>query len=656
MLRRSLLTGAVAGSALARPLKALAQGPTPPSLEELLAPPAIAGAAISPNGEAIAILRQTTKGDERGSYIEMQQVSKLGVSNNFRVGDMGVEAVRWKTDEKLLIWVHRGFTVMASPMLSLILLLPIRRLGVMGADGKSFSLLFNNQPKLAEATTDLATVVDFLPDDPSHIVMQFPDLARGVTALHKVNIDTGVSTLVERGTATTHSWRTQDGAAVFRTDVSSNGRIATYFGRPPGEIEWKRIRQVRQSDFEKLKLDFEVLGPTSDAGVLFVTTMTEADQARALRTFDLRTLAFGPVVAERPNRDIVGYLTDPGGKMLATTYQDDRLSYQFSDPEMASGFRLVEGVFKRQCNLTVVDMSADSRRWIVRADGPRDRGSYIYFDRSLNQIGYLGVEQPALTEDRLAAVESLTVTTRDGETIRAYLTVPLQKGPRPMVVLPHGGPEVRDVYGFDVMAQALAAQGWYVLQPNFRGSGGYGRAFADAGRRQWNGRVLEDIEVAVDQVLATGRITPGRTAICGVSFGGYAALMAAVRRPDAYRAVVSIAGVSDVIDAVNEERDEPAAHAYWMRTAGDPRTDREMMMAASPRRRAAEIKAPVLLLHGKLDRTVMPSQSKDMAAALRRAGKTYEYFELPRVAHGGDAEAWTEVLKRTIAFLKTHLA
>jgi len=272
------------------------------------------------------------------------------------------------------------------------------------------------------------------------------------------------------------------------------------------------------------------------------------------------------------------------------------------------------------------------------------------------QLGFLGVSKPALTAERLAKVEMLDVKARDGAPIRAYLTVPLATGPRPLIVVPHGGPELRDVFGFDLLAQALAAQGWLVLQPNFRGSGGYGRAFADAGRRDFNGKVMGDIEDAMDHVLATGRADKSRVALCGASFGGFAALLGAVRRPDAYKAIVSISGVSDYAQAVEDVRKFPNAYEYWVKTAGDPKADAAMFAAASPLKRVAEFKAPVLLMHGSLDQVVLPHQSKDMATALRRAGKQHEYVDMPNAAHGWNEDNAPIILNKTVEFLKARLS
>jgi len=179
-----------------------------------------------------------------------------------------------------------------------------------------------------------------------------------------------------------------------------------------------------------------------------------------------------------------------------------------------------------------------------------------------------------------------------------------------------------------------------VIQPNFRGSGGYGHAFAQAGWRRWGERMQEDIEDAVAFAIAQRGLPADKVAIMGTSYGGYAALMGAVRRPDLYKAAIGICGVYDLPDMLaTERRDDDSSdqiiYRFWVDRIGDPTTDRAALEAASPRQRAAEIACPVLLVHGDQDYVVSVMQSTGMRDALNRAGKTVEYVP---VVNGGHAD------------------
>jgi dipeptidyl aminopeptidase/acylaminoacyl peptidase len=228
--------------------------------------------------------------------------------------------------------------------------------------------------------------------------------------------------------------------------------------------------------------------------------------------------------------------------------------------------------------------------------------------------------------------------TRDGASIRAYLTAPPGGAPGPLIVLPHGGPELRDVMNWDRTVQALVTEGWWVLQPNFRGSGGYGLAFASEGWGRWGDRMQEDVEDAVDHAIKTRGLDPGKVGIMGTSYGGYAALMGAVRRPDLYKAAISICGDSDLPELLaNEKRDdnspENVAYQFWSTRIGDPEEDAAALALASPRRRASEIACPVMLVHGVDDPVVPVFQSRRMKEALERAGKSVDYIEIRDAGH-----------------------
>lgn len=381
----------------------------------------------------------------------------------------------------------------------------------------------------------------------------------------------------------------------------------------------------------------------------------------SLRPFDIRTMTFGQPVASRPDRDIEGALTDTRGRLVAAVSTDDRVAYSFTDKTLAPHFRGIEAFFNKACNVRLHDMSEDRTRFLAQVSGPRLPTAFYFYDLPNRRLQPVALAKPWLKEASLAPVEMLDVRTRDGVTIRAYLTIPLAPGPRPLVVVPHGGPVARDVHDFDLFAQAFAAQGWLVLQPNFRGSGGYGQAFAEAGHGRWGDRMQEDVEDAVAQVLALGRADPKRVAIWGASYGGYAALMGAVRRPELYRAAVSVAGVADLPEMLSDQKrdggEDSPYYQLWVRRIGDPIKDADKLAAFSPRRRVGDIQAPVLLIHGADDQVVPLDQSKMMAAALRGSGKSVELLTLRETGHSNwEPKVTRQVVERSVAFLAKALA
>jgi dipeptidyl aminopeptidase/acylaminoacyl peptidase len=228
----------------------------------------------------------------------------------------------------------------------------------------------------------------------------------------------------------------------------------------------------------------------------------------------------------------------------------------------------------------------------------------------------------------------------------------------PVVILPHGGPEWRDSYEFDWLPQFLATRGYAVLQPQFRGSIGYGEAFRQAGYRQWGGLMQDDLTDGVRHLVATGIANPNRVCIVGASYGGYAALAGAAFTPDLYACAASISGVSDLPSMLGTQRrnfgTDSDSVAYWadhIGPANDPNT-----IAKSPSRSASSVRAPVLLLHGADDSVVPIQQSKTMERALTEAGKSVTLVTLPGEDHWLSRTATrTRVLQELETFLAKRL-
>jgi dipeptidyl aminopeptidase/acylaminoacyl peptidase len=663
--RRFLMGAALAAPAVAR-AQAVAAAPVPPTIDELLAEAELLDAALSPDGKQLAILRQGWEGGKRRAYVVLARADDTSVkAATIGLGDKQVDQVEWGKNDRLLVWVTYADDSHGVPYGfvydDLFIATPLRRVVSVGLNGDDPVVLFGQNRSVYTHDYDIADVVDFMPDDPRQVMMKVWDDGHRAYALHHVDIYTGASTPVEYGNSDTDSWFTQNGVPFLRVDTNSRGTVARIYGRAPTDTDWKLVRKVRMDEFKKMP-DFDFVGGTAQAGVFLVATRAEGADLRSIRTFDLRTLQFGDQVAAVPGREVSGVIMDAAHQLVATTYFDDRLAYNFADAKIAPHFKGVNKFFANEANVGIYELDQAHDRFVLHVSGPRDPGSFWIYHRDQARLESLGSCQPKLTAERLATMEALRVKTRDGFEISAYLTRPIgaAKGPLPMVVMPHGGPELRDSLDWDVFAQTLAARGWLVLQPNFRGSGGYGRAYAESGRKHWGDVMQADVEDAVAQVVASGVADPRRLAICGASYGGYAALMGAVRKPDLYKAVVSIAGDCELIETLafskREDGADSAAYAYWLASIGDPKVDEAMLIAASPGRHAAEIKAPVLLMHGTRDKIVDPNQSKIMAKALKAAGKPYQYVELKGEGHRGwSTDAWKTVLTTSADFIGTHI-
>lgn len=667
--RRHVIAASAGAPLMFHAASAFAQA-GPHTIDELNAPPRDRDAALSPDGKKIAVASTTRVGedkdDSRITIIPADAPDKtLSV---LPLGDREVQNVAWASDTRLLITLliplrraraelgtrlARGGDVYerAPPK--------ARRVLAIDIDGKNSVILFDDGTGKLKEVHDLGAIVDLTPNDPDHILMRAANYNTRTYCLYKVDIHTGKTDMVEQGGLKTWTWMCQDGAPVVRYDYNQRGTVQTLYVRPPGATEWKFFRQLRKDEFNKQ--EFTLVGTTPEPGVLLAAAREGDAGTLALRKFDLRTLTLGETLASRPDRDVEDALVTRRGQFLAAGFVDDRRTYQFGDPKMAAVYRGLNKYLGDTCNLRIFDVSDDGNRFLAWARGPREPGTIYFYDRAAKRFDGVGQAAPQLVPERLATMQTLAIKARDGLPLTAYLTIPLAPGPRPLVVLPHGGPELRDTYDYDAFAQVLAAQGWLVLQPNFRGSGGYGKAFADAGRKHWGDQMQEDIEDAVAQVIASGRADPNRIAICGGSYGGYAALMGAVRRPELYKAVVSIAGVSDLMESIAATKTDDGADApsyfYWLETIGDPAKDRAMMEAASPALHADRISAPVLLIHGVEDTIVPVKQSRIMNGALKSAGKSVQLLELKGAGHRDlQPEEWEIIYKRSVAHIAKAFA
>ncbi len=651
-----LSAGAIAPAFLGAAVAAPAMPPPPPTLDELLAPSTLLGAALSPSGAQLAVLRVEHTGEQLKAYVLLQHTDQPKAAPTVvLIGNYDVQQIEWANDERLLIWVEVHKELDGSPTRvrygDLYFDTPKRRILSMNLDGSESALLFGQEERLLREF-DLATVVDTLSDDANLILMQAWDSQKGCYLLYKVDVRTGAATFFERGSQATYGWFTQNGVPVVRFDSNRRGTVVSMYTRAPGAQDWTLYRKLRRDEMRQFS-DMDIVGSTPDVGVLLVSSQRDGDDGKVLRRFDLNKLELGDAIVARPGRDITSVFIDEHNRLIAASFTEDRRDYLFFEPGMKAQFDQLSAVFRNDTNLSFIDVSLDHRRFVLNTTSPTDPGSLWFYDAA-GSLSLLGQTKPWLN-GRLAPMRVLKLKSRDGLDLTAYLTLPVgdASAPRPLVVYPHGGPELRDDYSFDVFVQAFAAKGWAVLQVNFRGSGGYGRAFADAGRKHWGVEMQNDVEDALAAALATGKIDAGRVAICGGSYGGYAALMGAVKTPTAYRAVVSIAGVSHLDDFLANARDEDGAdsptYQYWLKTIGDPVADKALLAANSPALRAREIKAPVLLIHGTADGIVPVDQSKTMNKALKAAGNPAKYIQLDWVGHRGwDRFTTRNILNHTI--------
>lgn len=341
-------------------------------------------------------------------------------------------------------------------------------------------------------------------------------------------------------------------------------------------------------------------------------------------------------------------------RVVGASYANERREAVYFDAEM----QRIAGIFRRaQPGLPLVnfaDASQDENRLLIWAGSDNDPGRYFIYDKAARSLAEIMLVRPQLENVPLASVRPITYRAADGTPIPGYLTLPpgveSARG-LPAIVMPHGGPGARDEWGFDWLAQYFANRGFVVLQPNFRGSAGYGDDwFLRNGFQSWR-TAVGDVTDAGRWLVSEGMADPAKLAIVGWSYGGYAALQAGVIDPNLFKAVVAIAPVTDLAIARNEWRE-------WSNAANvrDYFGDGPHIQQGSPAQNASAIRAPVLMFHGDNDRNVGVRQSALMDERLRGAGGRSELIVYPGLDHQiDDSTARADMLRRADAFLRASL-
>lgn len=348
---------------------------------------------------------------------------------------------------------------------------------------------------------------------------------------------------------------------------------------------------------------------------------------------------------------------DASGVPVGAWYAGARPRTAFIDAASptARQYRSLEAAFPGQSPI-VTSSTRDGSKLLVQTVSDRNPGDFYLFDTVAKKADFIISRREQIDPERMAATEPFSLKARDGQSIHGFLTRPAgATKATPMVVLVHGGPfNEQDTWLFDPDTQVLASAGYSVLRVNFRGSGGYGRAYTEAGARQWGARMQDDVTDATRWAVAQGHADGGRVCIMGGSYGAYAALMGVVREPGLYRCAIGYVGVYDLpmllSDAKRTGRRLGNHRSDWV---GD---DDAALAAVSPNRLASRVKAPVFLAAGGEDEIAPIEHSRRMEKALLAAGVPVETYYVPTEGHGFYVDANRKTYQeKVLGFLGRHI-
>ncbi len=471
-----------------------------------------------------------------------------------------------------------------------------------------------------------------------------------ISCVYEIDTRSGKSREIDEGSPITNHWVIDpDGNPVARGDWDEKTHDFTIFAKHGSG--WTQI--YHRDDGNQLELP----GLTVDRKAVVAIGLDQDGRSKLL-AIPLDGSA-PQVLFEDPVYGVARAIFDRFDQRLLGVYLDGPDSaYRWIDSQYVQRAKALSKNFPDR-EIYLIDQSQDRSRLLARVEAPDKPSVFYVIDFTAHKADILAEAYPALADAPLGKVSEITYKARDGSDIPAYLTTPpgaSAGAPRPLVVLVHGGPASRDYLEFDWLAQFIASRGYLVLQPQFRGSTGFGEEFRKAGLHQWGLLMQDDVTDGVKAMIDQKLADPRRICIAGASYGGYAALAGAAFTPDLYACAISINGVFDLpqLQAYVVKHSGEYGYLYWREEVGA--TQDRKLVEKSPGRHAASVKAPVLLLQSTEDTVVPVEQADSMAAALRLTDKPVKLVKMPGDDHWlSNTATRVLVLQEMDAFLQANL-
>jgi dipeptidyl aminopeptidase/acylaminoacyl peptidase len=580
--------------------------------------PEIAGAELSPNGQYLAFVKPWK--DTRNVYVK-------GVNEPFSAARLlttekkrPVAGYLWTRDSKYIIYAKdndgdENFNVFAVDPAAM---------PAAGADAppsrdltglKGVRVMIYEVPK----------------SDPDIVYIGLNDRDKSWHDLYKLRISTGEKTLVRKNTDRVIDW-------VF--DLKGELRLALR-NADNGDTEILRVDAYKMTKVYSCTV-FETCAPvhySTDGARVYMQTNKDENLV-SLVLFDPATGKTEKVDSDPMGKvDLGGALfSEATEELVETWYVDARVRTYFQEKPFGEDNRWLEHRFVGK-DIKVVSRTRDEKTWLVMVNADTEPGQTYIFDRKTRALTLQYNVREKLPREALAEMKPVTYKSSDGLEIPAYLTLPkgIPAKNLPAILLPHGGPWGRNEWGYDTQAQFLANRGYAVLQPNFRGSTGYGRKFLDAGNLEWGRKMQDDVTWGAKYLVAEGIADPKRVGIMGGSYGGYATLAGVAFTPDLYAAAVDIVGPSNLITLMQ------SIPPYWEASRkmfavrmGDVNTaeGKQRLMEESPLSKVDKIKTPLLVAQGANDPRVNRREAEQIVIALRDRGFPVEYILAPDEGHG----------------------
>ncbi len=626
----------------------------PPPLDLFAASPLIDEISLSPNGKRIAFISQ--KGDQKVlGYFDIAD-RKI---HTFALGAKKIRNLQWGDNTHIVLvssqttalpefagWNHEFY------LAEIIDLETLKTREIFGH--------MDNFYNIVEGIPERIKI-----DDQYHVVAKGYHFGgqyeEPYLCLYRFAVATdAIAHLVDSETRNTQDWViTSAGVPVafsdFNDDAGSHDKEWTLHFNTTGTAapHYKKIYSVRgATDYPDL------VGLGRDGKSVVIAAKDPDDEGYSYHEISADGVV-SPKLDTKPGDHTA--LFHPVTKCLAGfSNHDDWFTYDYSDPLMKKLAEAIPQVLAPGYRFAIIETAEDPRQMIIYGESADDAGTYFFADFSTGDVNILASDHADLPQGWITQKQAIDYKAGDGLNIHAYLTLPPGKPAKnlPLIVLPHGGPAARDTIAFDWQAQALASRGYAVLQPNYRGSTGYGAAFERAGDGEWGHKMQSDLSDGVAHLAKQGIVDAKRVAIFGASYGGYAALAGAtLDPPGTYLCAVDVAGVSDLHSFLDFKQEESGTTyqsevvTYLKGLYGDPAHYNDI----SPARQAAKAYCPILIIHGTDDTVVPIDQSRRMESALKSAGKDVQFVTYKGQTHWEDiASSRLAMMQAAMEFLQKH--
>jgi dienelactone hydrolase len=619
----------------------------------------VAGVVADPNGDRVIVFNRQTR------VATPIQVAR-------RDQNLAITFVNFKGNDRLIFGLQQKFDIVFGSGSARVARSVkkdqgfrfVSRVYASDLDGKNLISLYDPSGSQGFPREVSANVQSILASDPDHILMGVP--TTGGNELRKVNITNGRSSLLDRGTSYTVGWVFDTTLTpLLRTDIVAGGRGRSWSRRAPNGRDWIEITRFMGNEAVNGAPEFEGFGPGRTPGEVVVSARPNGRDTNGLYYYNAATGTFSDALYENDKFDVAEVMRLPNSDdIIGACYEAYKYQCNIQNSAIARSWASVEAAVGSENEVSLASGGDLGGSILIRTNGPRNLGTYMIYNTQTGALDTFQSERRSARAELLPTVTVHQYKGTDGTDLWGYLWLPpgatLADRNLPMIVVPHGGPESRDRWGSDPFATYWASQGYAVFQPNFRGGGGFGRRFVEAGWGQWGRLIQDDIRQGALSVQRSGVTDSARTCIAGWSHGGYVAFTASFQDVDIYKCSFAGAGLSDLNRMMEYTREEEGgatglSFKYWSRAIG---SDPALLDRHSANRNIDRVGMPILVVHGEMDNIVPVEQSKIFIASMERAKKPVESLILPRMDHNfrpDQGAEWAIILERGRQFFEKNI-